>query len=97
MSSIRAISVKVNDINSARIRNISYDSNINVKVDSQQDYKVKSSGVIGAKRIKNLDDVSALNPQDEDVLIYNAVSEKYESKKISSESIELNNIDAGIF
>lgn len=97
MSSIRAISVKVNDINSARIRNIAYDSNINVKVDSQQDYKVKSSGVIGAKRLKNLEDVSALNPQDDDVLIYNAISGKYESKKINSESIELDIIDAGLF
>jgi hypothetical protein len=94
--SLRAVSVKINDISSARIRNISYDSNINVKVDTQQDYKVKSVG-FGARRLKNLEDVSALSPQDEDVLIYNAVSEKYESKKISSDQIDLDNIDAGTF
>lgn len=94
--SLRAVSVKINDISSARIRNISYDSNINVKVDTQQDYKVKSIG-FGTKRLKNLEDVSALNPQDEDVLIYNAISEKYESKKISSDQIDLDNIDAGTF
>lgn len=94
--SLRAVSVKINDINSAKVRNISYDSNINVKVDSQQDYKVKGINY-GTKRLKNLEDVVATNPQDEDVLIYNASTGFYESKKISSEEIDLNNIDAGTF
>lgn len=94
--SLRAISVKINDINSARIRNISYDSNINVKVDSQQNYKV--SGVnYGLRRLKSLEDVLATNPQNEDVLVYNAISGLYESKKLSSDLIELDNIDAGTF
>lgn len=94
--SLRAVSVKINDINSARIRNISYDSNINVKVDSQQEYKVKSINY-GAKRIKNLEDVSALNPQEYDVLMYNASSGLYESKQITLDDINFDNIDAGTF
>lgn len=94
--SLRAVSVKINDSNSARVRNISYDSNINVKVDSQQEYSVKSVNH-GAKRIKNLEDVSALNPQDDDVLIYNAARGVYESKPITLDEINFDNIDAGIF
>lgn len=94
--SLRAVSVKINDINSAKVRNISYDSNINVKVDSQQDYTVKSlSG--GARRIKNLEDVIAPNPQNDDALIFNSSSGKYESKKITLDIIGFDNIDAGTF
>lgn len=93
--SIRAVSVKVNQ-NPARVGSVSYDNSINVKVDSQQDYSVKSVSY-GIQRIRNLQDVVAFSPNDGDVLIFNAVTGKYISKKIDSTQMEILNIDAGTF
>jgi hypothetical protein len=69
---------------------------IKVKVDSSQDYTIKKIGY-GTTQLRNLSDVLAFSPIDGDVLIFNALTGKYVSKKISSTEIELTNIDAGTF
>lgn len=94
--SIRAVSVKVNGQNPTRVGNVTYDNSINVKVDSQQDYTVKNVGY-GAKRISQLEDVYSFSPIDGNVLVFNAVTGKYVSKRIDSSQIDINNIDGGLF
>lgn len=94
--SLRTLSVKLNDQNPARVGSVSYDNTINVKVDAQKDYKVKSANYT-TLRLSNLDDVYAFSPIDGDVLVFNAIIGKYVSKKISSSEIDITNIDAGIF
>ena len=94
--SIRAVSVKVNGNNPARVGNVTYDNTINVKVDSQQDYSVKSINY-GAKKISQLEDVYSFSPIEGNVLVFNAVTGKYVSKRIDSSSIDINNIDGGLF
>ena len=94
--SIRAVSVKVNGNNPARVGNVTYDNTINVKVDSQQDYSVKSINY-GVKKISQLQDVYSFSPIDGNVLVFNAVTGKYVSKRIDSSQIDINNIDGGLF
>lgn len=94
--SIRAVSVKVNGQNPTRVGNVTYDNTINVKVDNQQDYTVKNVGY-GAKRLSQLEDVYSFNPIDGNVLVFNAVTGKYVSKRIDSSQMDINNIDGGLF
>jgi hypothetical protein len=94
--SLRAVSVRVTNPNPVRIGSVTYDSVVNVKVNNQQDYKVKSASLV-TNKLSGLSDVSAQNPQDGDVLIYNAETKKYETDKIGSDQIDLTNIDAGLF
>jgi hypothetical protein len=94
--SLRAVSVKINDLNSAKVRNISYDSNINVKVDSNQDYKVKSFNY-GIKRLSNLEDVTFGVLEDGYTLVFNSITGKFDLKKISISDLDLTSIDAGTF
>lgn len=94
--SLKAVSVKVTSPNPVRIGSVTYDNVINVKVNNQQDYRVKSASLV-TNKLASLSDVSAQNPADGDVLIYNAETKKYETDKISSDQIDLTNIDAGIF
>lgn len=94
--SIRAVSVKVNGNNPARVGNVTYDNTINVKVDNQQDYSVKSINY-GVKKISQLQDVYSFSPIDGDVLVFNAITGKYVSKRIDSSQIDINNIDGGLF
>lgn len=94
--SIRAVSVKVNGNNPARVGNVTYDNTINVKVDNQQDYSVKSINY-GVKKISQLQDVYSFSPIDGDVLIFNAITGKYVAKRIDSSQIDINNIDGGLF
>lgn len=94
--SIRAVSVKVNGNNPVRVGNVTYDNVVNVKVDNQQDYVVKNT-FPGARKISQLDDVYSFSPLDGNVLIFNAVTGKYVSKRISSSEMDINNIDGGLF
>lgn len=94
--SFKAVSVKVNDQNSARVRSISYENNINVKVESQQDYYVKSAGKT-SQYLRDLRDVSILTSVDKDSLIFNGATGKYESRPINASDVILTNIDAGTF
>ena len=94
--SIRAVSVKVNGNNPARVGNVTYDNTINVKVDNQQDYSVKSINY-GVKKISQLQDVYSFSPIDGDVLVFNAITGKYVAKRIDSSQIDINNIDGGLF
>lgn len=94
--SLRNVSVKVVGNSPARIGNITYDNTINVKVDSNQDYIVKKvSHGIGS--IGNLTDVYSLNPVDGNILVFNAITGKYVSKKVDSSILDITNIDAGTF
>jgi hypothetical protein len=97
--SLRAVSVRINNQNSPKIRDISYDNNINVKVSTQQTYKVSSFKyeITGVKYLKDLLDVSALNPADKDSLIFNVLTGKFESKPITTTDIVITNLDAGTF
>lgn len=94
--SIRAVSVKVNGNSPVRVGNVTYDNVVNVKVDNQQDYVVKNT-FSGARKISQLDDVYAFNALEGNVLIFNAVTGKYVSKRISSSEMDINNIDGGLF
>lgn len=96
--SIRAVSVKVNGNNPARIGDITYDNTINVKVDNQQDYLVKSANY-GIKKLSQLDDVYSFNPIEGNMLIFNAATGKYVSKQIDLSEINVNidKIDGGLF
>lgn len=94
---LRAVSVKVNSQNPIRVDSITYDSTINVKLGSQQDYLVKLAKPSPISRIRDLADVSALTPQDNDILIYNSDTSKYESNQLTLQNININNIDAGTF
>lgn len=94
--SLNTVSVKVTSPNQARIGSVSYDKAINVKVDSQKDYAVKTVNY-GIDAIRNLKDVYAFSPVDGDVLVFNAITGKYVSKKITSSQIDITNIDAGTF
>lgn len=94
--SIRAVSVKVNSQNPVRVGNVTYDNTINVKVDNQQDYAVKNIGY-GVRKITQLEDVYSFSPVDGNVLVFNAVTGKYVSKRIDSSQIDINNIDGGLF
>jgi hypothetical protein len=93
---LKAVSVRVNNPNPVRIGSVTYDNVINVKVNNQLDYKVKSASLV-VNRLSNLSDVSAQNPNNGDVLIYNAETLKFETDKISSDQIDITNIDAGLF
>lgn len=94
--SLNTVSVKVTSPNQARIGSVSYDNIINVKVDSQKDYNVKRFGV-GVDYLRQLKDVYSFNPVEGDVLVFNAITGKYVSKKITSSQIDITNIDAGTF
>lgn len=94
--SVRAVSVKVNSQNPVRIGSVSYDNTVNVKLDPSQDYTVKKISY-GADRISKLQDVYAFSPVEGDVLVFNAVTGKYISKRIDSSQMDINNIDAGTF
>ena len=83
--SIRNVSVRVNTQSPKRIGNVTYDSNIAVKVDSNQEYAVKTTN--GITQIRNLQDVVAFVPHDGDVLVFNAVTGKYVSKQLDSSQI----------
>lgn len=96
--SLRGVSVKVNDQNSAKV-NVSYGNSISVKVNNQQDYKVKNVGLAtpGANFLRDLKDVSALSPVNKDTILFNALTGKYEARQIESDDLNLTNIDAGTF
>ena len=94
--SIRAVSVRVNDQNPARVGNVTLDNTINVKVDTSKEYKVKQAS-FNTNKLRSLQDVYAIAPIDGDTLVFNAITGKYVSKKISSSQIEITNIDAGTF
>lgn len=94
--SLRAISVKVNNQNPARVGSVNYDSTISVKVNDQQDYKVKTVN-LSANKLSNLSDVSAKNPHNDDVLIFNQETGNFETRQITISDINVNNIDAGTF
>lgn len=91
-----AINVKVNNSNPARISSVNYDKVVNVKVNNQQEYTVKFANLV-TNKLSGLTDVSAQNPNDGDVLIYNSETLKFETDKISSDQIDITNIDAGLF
>lgn len=93
---LNTVSVRVTSPNQTRIGSVSYEKEVNVKVDSQKDYAVKSVNY-GVDRIRNLKDVYAFTPVDGDVLVFNAVTGKYVSKKLTSSQIDITNIDAGLF
>jgi hypothetical protein len=94
--SLNTISVRVANPNPVRVGAVSYDNVINVKVNDQQDYKVKTAN-FSVNKLANLSDVYAQNPTDGDVLIYNSATQKYETDKITQDQINITNIDAGIF
>ena len=71
-------------------------NSINVKVDNQRDYSVKSINY-GVKKISQLQDVYSFSPIDGDVLVFNAITGKYVAKRIDSSQIDINNIDGGLF
>lgn len=88
--SLKSVSVKINDQNSARIRSISYENNINVKFVGQQPSR-------NIQYLKDLKDVDAFSPVDKDTLIFNGLTGKFEAKPIEVEDIQLTNVDAGTF
>lgn len=94
-----AVAVKVkNSIPSPE--NISVEKNITLRVDSQQDYKVKSINVGGGtnvKRLSDLLDVDIITPEQDDVLIFNEFTQKYESRLMNLGDFDLGNLDAGLF
>lgn len=94
--SINGVSVKVNDQNPSSIGSVAYDSNITVKVDGKSDYILKTSSNV-PKRLRDLLDVSASAPIANNVLIYNANTQKYETGTISVSQVDITNIDAGTF
>jgi hypothetical protein len=94
--SIRTVSVKVNSQNPVRVGSVSYDNTVNVKLDPSQEYTVKKISY-GVDRISKLQDVYAFTPVEGDVLVFNAITGKYVSKKIDSSIIDITNIDAGTF
>jgi hypothetical protein len=57
-------------------------NSISVRVNNQQDYKVKTVN-LQSVRLQNLVDVSSVNPQDGDTLVYNATTQLYEAKQIN--------------
>lgn len=94
--SLNTVSVRVTSPNQTRVGSVSYDKAINVKVDTQKDYNVKNVSY-GIDHIRNLKDVYAFSPVEGDVLVFNALTGKYVSKKISSSQIDITNIDGGLF
>jgi len=69
------------------IGSISFNNSIAVKVDNNQDYKVKNIGFVGggdgATQLYQLSDVSLENLQQDDVILYNQDSAKWENKKVN--------------
>jgi len=57
-------------------------NSISVRVNEQQDYKVKTVNLQSA-RLQSLVDVSSKNPVDGDTLVYNATTQLYEAKRIN--------------
>lgn len=83
--SLKAISVRIND-SVPTIDSISYGNQINVKVGNQQDYKVKSIGIVGGggvKELSKLKDVTLENLKQDDALLYNEANAKWENKKVN--------------
>lgn len=57
-------------------------NSISVRVNPQQDYKVKTVN-LQTSRLESLVDVSAKNPIDGDTLVYNATTQLYEAKQLN--------------
>lgn len=95
--SLRAVSVKVNSQNPIRVESINTGPTINVKVSDQQDYKVSVAKPTQIKYLRELTDVSAMNPVDNDVIVYNSAINKYETRQITIADVTIDNIDGGIF
>jgi len=95
--SVKVVSVRVKD-NIPKVGSVSYGNQINVKMGSSQDYKVKSVGFgEPAKSLKDLTDVDVNDPVQNEVLVFNEITQKYESKALDETEVTISNLDAGIF
>lgn len=96
--SFGAISVKINGQNQVKVGAVEYKNNFTVKTNSQNEYIVKTVNLNATSaKLSGLNDVSAQNPQDGNTLVYDANTQLYVVRELTSSDIEINNLDAGTF
>lgn len=81
--SLKAVSVRYNDTQ-PHVDSIIYNNNILLKVSDTPTYRIKNiSFGGGVTKLSQLSDVLSVNPQQDDVLIYDTSVNKYVNNKLN--------------